>query len=197
MTVSKQRRSRRLMIALLSAIAVLAIVVPTFSSLLSPQFGKQADAPTTTTTTTAPPLTIKPLPVRPVVNAFVTTPEQCPEPVEAAPPDQPLRICDIPKTAVYQLEPQAMTLQLVKVENFTNPLTGVETVQMTMTPESSEQFGKFTAGLVGRQVAFVRDGTVVWGPKISEPIDGSVLQLSGELTPVQAADIARMLRDAS
>jgi preprotein translocase subunit SecD len=36
---------------------------------------------------------------------------------------------------------------------------------------------------------------VVWGPKISAPIDGQVLQLSGELTPEQAKEIARMLRD--
>ena len=48
--------------------------------------------------------------------------------------------------------------------------------------------------MVGRQIAFVRGGTVVWGPKITTPIDGTVLQLSGDLTTEQAADIARMLR---
>lgn len=84
---------------------------------------------------------------------------------------------------------------MTKVDNFRNPLTGAETVQMTMTPESATQFSTFTAGLVGRQVAFVRGGVVVWGPKITVPIDGSVLQLSGELSPQQAADIAKMLRD--
>lgn len=194
MTVT-QRRSRRVLIALMSALAVLAIVVPTFSSLLSPQFAQLNDAPSTSTTTTKPALTIKPLSVRPVVSAFVTSPEQCPAPAKAAPPDQPLRICDIPRTAVYELEPEALKLQLTNVDNFRNPLTGAETVQMTMTPESAEQFGAFTKGLVGRQVAFVRGGVVVWGPKITTPIDGSVLQLSGELTPTQAADIARMLRD--
>lgn len=101
MTVTK-RRSRRVMIALMSALAVTAIVVPTFSSLFAMRTGQPPDT-TTTTTTTAPPLTIKPLSVRPVVNAFVTTPEQCPPPAQAAPPDQPLRICDMPRTAVYQL----------------------------------------------------------------------------------------------
>lgn len=193
MTVT-QRRGRRVMIAVLSAIAVIAIVVPTFSSLFSMQSGQQ-DVTPTTSTTAKPVLTIKPLSVRPVVTAFVTTPEQCPPPAKDAPPDQPLRICDIPRTAVYELEPESLKLQLTNVDNFRNPLTGAETVQMTMTPESAEQFGAFTKGLVGRQVAFVRGGTVVWGPKISAPIDGSVLQLSGELTPQQATEIARMLRD--
>jgi preprotein translocase subunit SecD len=42
-------------------------------------------------------------------------------------------------------------------------------------------------------VAFVRDTTVVWGPKIGAPIDGQVLQLSGDLTAEQAEEIAKML----
>jgi len=33
----------------------------------------------------------------------------------------------------------------------------------------------------------------VWGPKIGGPIEGQVLQLSGELTPEQAKEIAKML----
>jgi preprotein translocase subunit SecD len=86
-------------------------------------------------------------------------------------------------------------VQLTNVDSFRNPLNGVELVQMSMTDESAKQFGQFTAGQVGKQVAFVRAGTVVWGPKISAPIDGQVLQLSGELTPEQAKEIARMLRD--
>jgi hypothetical protein len=195
MTVTK-RRSRRVLIALISAFAVIGIVVPTFSSILTPQFLNQANGPTTTTTTTtAPVLTIKPLSVRPVVTAFVTTPEECPPPAKNPPADKPLKICDIPKTAVYDLEPEALTLQLTKVESFRNPLTGAETVSMTMTPESAEKFGTFTKGMIDRQIAFVRAGTVVWGPKITTPIEGTVLQLSGELTPEQAADIERMLRN--
>jgi len=39
----------------------------------------------------------------------------------------------------------------------------------------------------------VRGTTVVWGPKIGGPIDGQVLQLSGELTAEQASEIAGML----
>jgi preprotein translocase subunit SecD len=106
-----------------------------------------------------------------------------------------MRICDINKTAVYELQPEAMRVQLTNVDSFLNPLTGVQLVQMSMTSESATEFGKFTAGQVGKQVAFVRGGTVVWGPKIAAPIDGQVLQLSGDLTAEQAKQIAKMLRD--
>jgi hypothetical protein len=196
MSKSKQR-NRKIIIAVMAAVSSVAIVVPLVSALLG-LFGPGklgADAPLTPTST-APVLTIKPLSVRPVVSAFVTTPDQCPVP-PPTPPDQPLRICDITKTAVYELKPEALRVQLTRVDSFRNPLDGVETVQMAMTNESSEQFGKFTAGQVGNQIAFVRRGTVVWGPKISAPIDGQVLQLSGDLKPEQAKEIARMLRDES
>ncbi|MCW1960084.1 MAG: hypothetical protein KIH64_016375 [Mycobacterium sp.] len=186
---------RKVMIGLLAALSAVAIIVPVLGTLLAPGFLKNraADTPVTTTTT-KPPLTIKPLPVRPVISAFVTTPDQCPPP-DPVPPDKPMRICDINKTAVYELQPEAMRVQLTNVDSFLNPLTGVQLVQMSMTNESAAEFGKFTAGQVGKQVAFVRAGTVVWGPKISAPIDGQVLQLSGDLTAEQAKQIAKMLRD--
>ena len=177
----RKKLRRKVMIALLAALSAVAIIVPVVGTLLVPSFLRnEADAPVTTTTST-PPLTIKPLPVRPVISAFVTTPEQCPPPTPA-PPDKPMRICDINKTAVYELQPEAMRVQLTNVDSFLNPLTGVQLVQMSMTNESASEFGKFTAGQVGKQVAFVRGGTVVWGPKIAAPIDGQVLQLSGDLT---------------
>lgn len=191
-----KKRSRRLQIAILAAISSVAIVVPLLSALLGLVGSRNLrdDAGAVTTTSAAPVLTIKPLSVRPVVSAFVTTPDQCPVPAPT-PPDKPLRICDITKTAVYELKPEAMKVQLTRVDSFRNPLDGVETVQMAMTNESSEQFSKFTAEQVGKQIAFVRGNTVVWGPKIATPIDGQVLQLSGDLKPEQAKEIARMLRD--
>lgn len=197
MTDSKKRK-RRLMIAVLAAVSSVAIIVPLLSALLGllGSKGMRDAAGSVTTTSTTPVLTIKPLSVRPVVSAFVTKPEQCPPPAPV-PPDQPMRICDITKTAVYELKPEALRVQLTRVDSFRNPIDGVETVQMAMTNESADQFSKFTAGQVGNQIAFVRGSTVVWGPKISGPIDGQVLQLSGDLKPEQAKEIARMLRDDS
>jgi len=190
--MSNKKRNQRILMAVVGTIAAAAAIVPMGLGLLTArQVSQQPDLPTATTTTAAP-LTIKPLPVRPVISAFVTTPEQCPNPPVAA-PDQPTRICDINKTAVYELGPEGLRLDLVNVDSFLNPLTGVQLVQMTMTPESSTKFAEFTAARVGQQVAFVRDTTVVWGPRIAAPIDGQVLQLSGELTAEQAKEIARML----
>jgi len=187
-----KKRNQRILMAVVGTIAAAAAIVPMGLGLVTArQVSQQPDLPTPTTTV-APALTIKALPVRPVISAFVTTPEQCPDP-PVPPPDQPTRICDINKTAVYELGPEGLQLDLVNVDSFLNPLTGVQLVQMTMTPESSTKFAEFTAARVGQQVAFVRGTTVVWGPRIAAPIDGQVLQLSGELTAEQAKEIARML----
>jgi preprotein translocase subunit SecD len=115
----------------------------------------------------------------------------------SAPPNAPVTVCDLANTAIYELAPEAMRVQVTDVDSFRNPVTGAELVQMSMTAASASQFGRFTAGLVGEQIAFVRNGMVVWGPKITAPIDGQVLQLSGELTEQQAQQIARILRDGN
>jgi len=187
-----KKRNRRILIGVLAAVASAAAIAPMGMGLLTArEVGRESDLPVLTTTT-APPLIIKPLPVRPVISAFVTTPEQCPD-SPPAPPNQPTRICDINKTAVYELGPEGLSLDLTNVDSFLNPLTGVQLVQMTMTSESAQKFAEFTASRIGQQVAFVRGTTVAWGPKIAAPIDGQVLQLSGDLTAEQAEKIARLL----
>jgi len=193
-----KRETHKVGLAVLSVVGVVAIISPNLTGLVAnvTRHREEAAVSAIATTSAAPVLTIKPLSVRPVISAFVTTPEQCPAPAPVA-PDQPTRVCDLPKTAVYELSPEALRVDLTHVDSLRNPLTGLETVQMTMTTDSARQFGDFTAGQVGKQVAFVRGATVVWGPKITVPIDGQVLQLSGDLTAEQASEIARMLRDES
>jgi preprotein translocase subunit SecD len=188
------RRNRRILIAITAALAAAAIVVPVIGVLLAPTMTKNQATTPITTTTTQPVLTIKPVALRQVIGAFVTTPDEC-VPPPPTPPDQPLRTCDITKTAVYDLGPEELRLQLTDVDSFLNPLTGKQLVQVTLTNESTTAFAQYTTAHVGQQVAFVRAGIVVWAPKITEPIDGQVLQLSGDVTAEQAAEIARMLRD--
>ncbi len=188
------RRNRRILIAITAALAAAAIVVPVIGVLLAPTMMKNQAATPISTTTTQPVLTIKPVALRPVIGAFVTTPDQC-VPPPPTPPDQPLHTCDIPQTAVYDLGPEELRLQLTDVDSFLNPLTGKQLVQVTLTDESTTAFAQYTTAHVGQQVAFVRAGIVVWAPKITEPIDGQVLQLSGDVTAEQAKEIARMLRD--
>jgi preprotein translocase subunit SecD len=188
------RRNRRILIAVTAALAAAAIVVPVIGVLLAPTMMKNQATTPITTTTTQPVLTIKPVALRPVIGAFVTTPEEC-LPPPPTPPDQPLRTCDITKTAVYDLGLEELRLQLTDVDSFLNPLTGKQLVQVTLTNESTTAFAQYTTAHVGQQVAFVRAGIVVWAPKITEPIDGQVLQLSGDVSEEQAKEIARMLRD--
>ncbi len=193
----KSPRNRRIMIAVVAALAAAAIVVPVLGVLLTPGvLTKQQDTVGMTTTTTTPrPLTIKPLSLRPVTGGpFVIRPGDC-DPPPPTPPEAPLRICDIVKSAVYELGPQALTVQLTDVDSFLNPLTAKQMVQVTMTPESARAFADFTGSHIDQQVAFVRSNLVVWAPKITERIDGEVLQLSGDVTEEQAREIARMLKD--
>lgn len=191
------QRKKRIIIGVVGALAAGGLAMHTLSAVLfSHKLGKNPESSVVATPTkTKPPLTIKPLPVRPVLTAFVTTPEKCPPPAIAAPPDQPLRICDVARTAVYELAPEGARLQLTDVDSFKNPLTNGETVQFAMTQESAREFSTYTRDHVGQQAAFIRAGIVVWAPKIPEPIEGNVLQLTGDLSPEQAAQIARMLRD--
>ncbi len=189
------RRNRRILITITAALAIAAIMVPLLSTLLAPRERRQAaPVPPTTSATAAP--TIKPLAVRPVRTAFVTKPEQCP-PVVPAPPEQPLRTCDIARTAVYELGPEEVRLQLTNADSFRNPLADGHTVQISLTAESAADFARFTGAHIGQQAAFMRGGLVVWAPNITERIDGQTLQLSGEVTAEQATEIARMLRDGT
>lgn len=184
------------MIAIVAALAAVAIVVPGLAVLVPILRGNQQDAmlTPTPTTTTPPVLTIKPLQLRSVNGAYVVRPGDC-DPPPPTPPDAPLKICDILKSALFDLGPEVLTLQLTDVDSFLNPLTAKQIVQVTMTEESARAFADYTASHIDQQVAFVRAGVVVWAPKITEKIDGEVLQLSGEVTAEQAAEIARMLKD--
>ncbi|MBB3606741.1 hypothetical protein FHT40_006434 [Mycolicibacterium sp. BK556] len=192
----KTPRNRRIMIAIVAALAAVAIVVPGLAVLVPILRGNQQDAmlTPTPTTTTPPVLTIKPLQLRSVNGAYVVRPGDC-DPPPPTPPDAPLKICDILKSALFDLGPEVLTLQLTDVDSFLNPLTAKQIVQVTMTEESARAFADYTASHIDQQVAFVRAGVVVWAPKITEKIDGEVLQLSGEVTAEQAAEIARMLKD--
>ncbi len=188
------RRRRRRWIAVTAALVGLTTVVPLSGSLLA-GIGTQRDPPVPAATSTGPaPPAIKPLVVRPVIQAVQATADQCPQ-LTAGPPSGTLQMCDLDKTALYTLGPEAIQLQLTQTEALLSPITRGYFVQVSMTPESAQAFGDFTNAQIGKQVAFVRGGLVISAPKIDQRIDGETLQLSGELTEQQSEDIARMLRD--
>lgn len=190
------------MIAILASIGILAmagtIVVGAAMAFMTKDPGQAAPRTAAAMPTPRPPPVIgMPLAVRPVVEVpLVARPEDC-EPVPPTPPQDPIRVCDVDKAAVYQLGPVALRLNLTGATETKLPTGEFHTVQMSMDPASGTAFAQYTAANVGKQLAFVRDGVVLAAPAINQPIDGQSLQISGELSAATAATIARMLREGT
>lgn len=199
----KRWSGRKIMIAVLASIGILAMTGTTLASVVMPLLvgdpsqnapRSAAAAPTSTT----PVVVIKPLSVRTVADVpLKANPEDCPPVPPPTPPQEPVRVCDVEKVAVYQLGPVALQLNLTAATSARLPTSEFHTVQMAMDAPSSAAFARYTAANVGKQVAFVRDGVVLAAPAISQPIDGQSLQISGQLTAATADTIARMLRDGT
>lgn len=96
MGIPTKRQTWKAVFAVMAALAVVGTAAQALSRLIANlSFEKMNSAQVTSTTSAAPAgPQIKPLSVRPVVSAFVTTADQCP-PSTPVPADQPLRIYDI------------------------------------------------------------------------------------------------------
>ncbi|CAN5368696.1 hypothetical protein BH10ACT9_BH10ACT9_25050 [soil metagenome] len=190
-------RRRKILIAVVAAVIGVAVVVPIAGALLQQIFADDtsvADRAATPTSTAPPVYTIKPLAVRPVIAAEGIAPDMCPPPAPV-PPTVEMRTCDFARTALYTLGPEAVRLQLIRVDSLLSPITNAFLVQVSMNGESATAFADFTQTQVGKQVAFVRAGQVVSAPNIVEAMSGDTLQLSGNLTEEQSKEMARLLRD--
>jgi hypothetical protein len=192
---------RRITIAVLGSLGILAMVGTTLGGVLMPFVAKEFGQPPSrsalaTPTTTVPSIVGKPLAVRPVVQALVATPQECELP-PPPPPDQPQQACDLGKTARYDMGPVALQLNLTGAKAVKLPLSEFYSVQLAMDPGSGTAFAGYTAANVGKQLAFVRNGVVLAAPAIDQPIDGQSLQLSGNMTQATAETIATMLRDGA
>ncbi len=176
----------------MTAVLGFVLIVPMAVALVSS--APEAPPEATATAESAPPPTT-PVEVRPVLSVEGTAPERCPTGASTGASTEPLQLCDLAKNGLYTLSPEAVQLQLVQVESLLSPITRGHFVQVMMTEESARTFGDLTAAQVGKQLAFIRDGVVVSAPSISERIDGTVLQLTGEMSAEQSDEIARLLRD--
>ncbi|GLP84278.1 SecDF P1 head subdomain-containing protein [Mycobacterium antarcticum] len=190
---------RRVMIAVLASIGILAmvstLVVGVAMAFMMKDQGRVAQRTPTMPTTVTPPVLGIPLAVRPVVEVpLVANPEDCPPVPPPTPPEAPIRACDVDRAAVYQLGPVALSLNLTGATETKLPTGDFHTVQMSMTAGSSADFARYTAANVGKQLAFVRNGVVLAAPAISQAIDGQSIQISGELGAATAATIVQMLR---
>lgn len=199
----KRWSTRKIMIAALASVGILAMAATTLAAVVMPlvvgDSGQSAPPSTAAAPTpTTPAIVIKPLAVRPVVDVpLQARPEDCPPIPLPAPPQEPMRACDVDKVAVYQLGPVGLRLNLTGATSARLPLSEFHTVQMAMDPASSAAFAQYTAANIGKQLALVRDGVVLAAPAINQPIDGQSIQISGELTGPAAETIARMLRDGT
>ena len=133
--------------------------------------------------------------VRTVTNsdpATADTPE-CKQPPRAAAPGRILVACDAAHARVYTLGPQVVVLHQTHAESRQNA-TGYGVV-ITVDQASQEAFDSYTSANVGKETAFVLDGTVIGAPQVNAPVNSAQLEISvaGE-TAAQADDIVKSLR---
>lgn len=202
MPVTSGRWSRRrITIAVLGSLGILAMVGTTLGAVVMPFMQREMAPPArsavATPTSTVPPIVMKPLAVRPVLQALVATPEECQALPPPPPPDQPQQACDLDGAARYEMGPVALELNLTGVKSVQLPMSEFFSVQLAMDPGSGAAFAGYTGANVGKQLAFVRDGVVLAAPAIDQPINGQSLQLSGNMSGATAETIVRMLRDGA
>lgn len=148
-------------------------------------------SPATTTSTTAPAApaaSIQPLPVRPVQKSQPAPPAKCPatDPHAPAASANALVTCDLAKTTVYTLGPEAMRLTLTRVDQPKALTSGFYEVSLTMDPSSSAAWAAYTAAHLKDHVAFIRDDVVLEAPIIEEQVTYGKIALTTQTA--QAAD---------
>ena len=156
----------------------------------------QHPAPPTTSTTTPPPTTqsvapvvnIAPLPVRPVQKSQPTTPDKCPatNPNAPAAPNNVLTTCDLARTTLYTLGPEAMQLGLTHVDPPKSLTAGFYEVLLTLDPPSATAWASFTAAHLHDHVAFIRDDVVLEAPLIEYQVASGQIALTTQT--IQTAD---------
>ena len=206
MPVSSQRWStRKIVIAVMASLGILGMVATTLAAVVMPLLLHDSDPNSSANRTvdtpmaTVPPIVGHPLALRPVLEQpLVPQPDECPSlPPPPPAPTDPMFACDLDKKARYQLGPIGLQLNLTGATTAKVPLTDFYGVQIGLDMASSAEFAQYTGANVGKQLAFVRDGVVLAAPKISAPISGASIQLSGDMTAEAAETIARMVRDGT
>jgi SecDF, P1 head subdomain len=143
---------------------------------------------TPTTRSAAPVVNIQPLPVRPVQKPQPTTPDKCPATNPNAPvaPTNVLTTCDLARTTLYTLLPEAMQLGLTHVDSPKVLTSDFYEVNLTMDPSSATAWASFTAAHLHAHIAFIRDDLVLEAPIIEEPVTSGQIALTTQTA--QAAD---------
>src|SRR5262249_450030 len=128
----------------------------------------------------APAVKIQPLSVRLVQRSKVTTPDKCPATHPNAPvaPTDVLTTCDIGRTTLYTLGPEAIQLALTHVDPPKPLAADYYEVKLRMDPASSSAWAAFTAEHLHAHIAFIRDDLVLEAPVIQEPVSSGQIVLT-------------------
>jgi hypothetical protein len=142
----------------------------------------------TTSQSVAPVVNIQPLPVRPVQKSQPTTSDKCPATNPNAPvaPTNVLITCDLARTTLYTLGPEAMQLALTHVDPPKSLTADFYEVNLTMDPSSATAWASFTGAHLHTHIAFIRDDLVLEAPMIEEQVTSGQIALTTQTA--QAAD---------
>lgn len=149
-------------------------------------------APATTTSAT-PIVKIAPLPVRPVTKSQPASPQKCPavDPNHPVAPTDAFTACDVGRTTLYTLGPEAMQLGLMHVEPPRSLAAGFYDVTLILDPPSASAWASYTAAHPKDHVAFLRDNLVLEAPIIEGPVTSGRIALTTQ-TAEGAAQLAQL-----
>ncbi len=71
-----------------------------------------------------------------------------------------------------------------------DPITGDNSVRVTLTEKGKERFAKLTEQSIGKRLAVIVDGKIMIAPVIRERIAGGSLVVTGNLTSKDAEELA-------
>ena len=86
-----------------------------------------------------------------------------------------------------------LRIQVERAEGSLDKVSNEPVVVITMAPRSGRMFHELTLKNIGRRLVLRVDGKVVAEPIIREEIKGGVVQISGNMTVRDAADLAERL----
>lgn len=112
-------------------------------------------------------------------------------------PALPLIVCDRAGTEKYLLGPVILEGTAIEAAQAQLSQTAIGwEIALTFDSEGAATWGAYTASHIGRNVAFVLDGSVVSAPQIQSAIYGET-RITGQFTQKEAQELAAILRYGS
>lgn len=101
---------------------------------------------------------------------------------------------DPPIGYLVRKQPIVANEDIVEAEPATNAQSGNPVVNLRFAPDGAARFARATADNAGTTLAVVLDGAVIATPLVRKAITDGTVQLSAEMTPEGAEDLALLLR---